>query len=245
MPRARGRRGLADRPPQPRPWAAPPRPGVRDGVKIPAGGGRLPHHWPLPSRGCRQEADALGDHSLSCGIGGERIARHNGVRDAIYQAAQQAGLGPQKEVDGLLPPSVDRPADVFLRGWTTGKDTCLDVTATNALQAATVAGCSEDGDFAVNRAVEAKLRKYGDRCVAQGLAYVPMAVDTFGGWHSTALDTISRLALELARNTGRELGEVRRHLRQRLGVLFLRDNVAMLHARTPSFAPPEVDGAQG
>ena len=56
----------------------------------------------------------MGDHALSCAIGGERIARHNGLRDCVYQAAQQAGLGPQKEVDNLLPPSADRPADVFL-----------------------------------------------------------------------------------------------------------------------------------
>ena len=165
------------------------------------------------------------------------------IRDAIFQAAQQAGLGPQKEVDSLLPPSVDRPADVFLRGWTSSKNTCLDVTATNALQAATVAGCAEDGTYAVNEAVAWKERKYTARCTAEGLAYVPMAVDTLGGWHPLALDTINRLTLELARATNGELGVVRQ--RQRLGVLFLRDNVAMLYARTPSFASPEVDGAQG
>ena len=72
---------------------------------------------------------------------------------------------------------------------------------------------------------------------------MPMAVDTLGGWHPLALDTINRLTLELARATNGELGVVRQ--RQRLGVLFLRDNVAMLYARTPSFASPEVDGAQG
>ena len=119
------------------------------------------------------------------------------------------------------------------------------VTATNALQAATVAGCAEDGAYAVNEAVARKERKYGARCQAEGLAYVPLAVDTFGGWHPLALKTINRLPLELARATNGELGVVRRHLRQRLGVLFLRDNVAMLHAQTPSFTSPEVDGAQG
>ena len=43
-----------------------------------------------------------------------------------------------------------------------------------------------------------------------------MAVDTLGGWHPLALDTINRFALELARATNGELGVVRRHLRQRL-----------------------------
>ena len=36
--------------------------------------------------------------------------------------------------------------------------------------------------------------------------------------------------------------EVVRHLRQRLGVLLVRDNVAMLCARTPTFSPAEIDG---
>ena len=95
---------------------------------------------------------------------------------------------------------------------------------------------------AVNEAVARKLRKYEARCSAEGLAYIPMAIDTFGGWHQLALETIGRLSQELARATDGELGVVRRHLKQRLAVLFLRDNVAMLGARTPAFASQEVDG---
>ena len=41
---------------------------------------------------------------------------------------------------------------------------------------------------------------------------------------------------------GRLDEEVVRHLRQRLGVLLVRDNVAMLCARTPTFPPAAVDG---
>ena len=53
---------------------------------------------------------------------------------------------------------------------------------------------------------------------------------------------LARLGRQVASNTGREGQEVVRHLRQRLAVLLVRDNVAMLCARTPSFVPPEVDG---
>ena len=56
------------------------------------------------------------------------------------------------------------------------------------------------------------------------------------------LQVIGRLALQLARATDRELGMVKRQLRQRLVVLFVRDNVAMLGARVHSFAPQELDG---
>ena len=69
-----------------------------------------------------------------------------------------------------------------------------------------------------------------------------MAVDTLGGWHPKALEVISRRGRQLARNVGKEGGDVVRHLRQRLGVLLVRDNMAMLCSHTPSFAPPEVDG---
>ena len=36
--------------------------------------------------------------------------------------------------------------------------------------------------------------------------------------------------------------EVVRHLRQRLGVLIVRDNAMMMSSRHPTFTPPDVDG---
>ena len=133
---------------------------------------------------------------------------------------------------------------VFIRNWTSGKTKALDITATNALQAATVAGCAEDGAYAVKEVVSRKQRKYAASCEAEGLIYVPVAIDTFGSWHSLALETIGRLSQELARATDGELGVVCRHLRQQLAICFLQDNVAMLGARRPTFASPEVDGAE-
>ena len=46
----------------------------------------------------------------------------------------------------------------------------------------------------------------------------------------------------LARNLGKDEDEVVRHLCQRLGVLIVRGNAAMMASRHPTFAPPEVDG---
>ena len=55
-----------------------------------------------PAPQCRAVSDDLRDHSISCGIGGERIARHSHVRDANFQTAVKAGLGPIREPEGLL-----------------------------------------------------------------------------------------------------------------------------------------------
>ena len=87
--------------------------------------------------GAGPQADDLGDHSLSCGIGTEEIARHNQVQDVLFKVAQQAGLAPVREAIGLLTGSENCPSEVLLRGWSVGRDTCLDYTATNACQAAT------------------------------------------------------------------------------------------------------------
>ena len=181
-------------------------------------------------------------HAISCGIGGERIARHKHVRDALFQAAVQAGLGPSRGPDGLLPGSDDRPADLLIPHWCSGQDAALDFTAVNPLQAALVRGASQDGGSAVDHAHRAKCRKYEERCAREGITFLPLAVDTLGGWHPAALDSIRRLGRQVARNVGKEDQEVVRHLRQRLAILLVRDNVAMLCARTPTYPPAEVDG---
>ena len=123
--------------------------------------------------------------------------------------------------------SDDRPTHIVLRGWSAGRDTCLDVMATNASQAATVEGCAADGAIAVEMAHARKLRNYAARCEAEGLASISLAVDAFGHLHFAALEVISNSVVW--------------HLGQRLGVL-MRNYVAMLGACIPSFVPQEVDG---
>ena len=67
---------------------------------------------------CHVINDTMGDHAISCAVGGERISRHNHVRYSILKAGVESGLGPVRETDGLLPGSDDRPADVLIPIWT-------------------------------------------------------------------------------------------------------------------------------
>ena len=39
---------------------------------------------------CQAPADPFGDHHVGCGGNGDRILRHNGIRDALFSAAQTA-----------------------------------------------------------------------------------------------------------------------------------------------------------
>ena len=115
---------------------------------------------------CRGASDILGDHAISCGIGGERIAWHNCQGRSLPNSCAGCRLcWPVKEPAGLLPGSDDRPADVLIPFWTNGQDSTLDVTVINPLQAGLVVRAFQGGQSAVESAHYAgKVRKHEERC---------------------------------------------------------------------------------
>ena len=137
-----------------------------------------------PCPACLRFSDALGDHALCCGTGGDRISRHNHLRDALFDTAAAAGLGPVKEGRFLLPGADRRPADVFLPNWTGGLDAALDVTVVHSLQDATVAGAADTAGHALSFAYERKMAA----AAGQGGCYSPLGPT----WcHSTARERCS------------------------------------------------------
>ena len=59
-----------------------------------------------PCPACSLPSDKMGDHSLGCARTGDRIARHNMLRDVLFEAAASADLGPSKEERHLLPGTI-------------------------------------------------------------------------------------------------------------------------------------------
>ena len=82
------------------------------------------------------------DHALACARSRDRIARHDLLRDLIFEAATNASLAPVKEERHLLPGTVARPGDVFIRRWSDGKDAALDVTLTSPLASSNLAAAT-------------------------------------------------------------------------------------------------------
>jgi hypothetical protein len=112
----------------------------------------------------------------------------------------------------------------------------------NALQTALVHQVAENGGKAVTQAYDAKIKKYKERCSKEGLEFVAMAADTFGGWHPAALQILSKLGRQLGRVTGREEEETVRHLRQQLAVVLVRDNMNRMLSRAPALPGSEITG---
>ena len=137
-----------------------------------------------------------------------------------------------REAEELLAGSDDRPAVILISGWSAWSDTCLDFATTNALWTATMERCAKDGVYMVDQAVARKLVSRE----AEGLEFIPLAVGTFGGWYPHARQVISHLGCKFSQATGNEYGVMVCHLRQRLCVLLVHDNVSMLRFCISSFA---------
>ena len=195
-----------------------------------------------PCPACLRPSDALGDHAMCCGFGGERISRHNHLRDALHETAVAAGLGPVKEGRFLIPGADRRPADILVPNWAGGRDAALDVTVVTPLQAATVAEAATTPGHSLNFAYQRKVRGAAEDCRRQGIAFLPIVVESLGGWHELAQGEVKKLGAALARQNGQEEGEVLRHLWGRLGILLQRGNAAILGNRLPTHPAPAVDG---
>ena len=191
---------------------------------------------------CSAPSGEHGDHAISCGMAGERIARHNVLRDAIFQVASSANLAPLKEQKALLPGIESRPADVMIRNWTAGKDTAIDVTVVNGLRADLVEGSAREQGHAVQHAYQTKWSKYGLACESEGIHFLPMPVDCLGCWHELAIMNIKKLACALARSTGQSDAEAINHTFQRLSVLLVKGNCALWTSRAPNFPGSEING---
>ena len=186
-----------------------------------------------PCPACGQQSDRMGDHAMNCAWQGERIARHNWLRDELFNTAVAACLGPTREGRALLPGEGGKPADVFLPHWAQGKDAALDVTVVNPLQAAMVNEAAEAAGHALQAAHKRKLDKSWEPCNRQGIVFLPLAVESLGAWHQSAVKEVKKLASAKARHSGDDESVEIPRLFQKLSVALQRGNAALLNNRVP------------
>ena len=175
-------------------------------------------------------------------MSGERIARHNEIRDATYEMAAASNSTSSREVPHLLPGTDARPADIHMRRWTKGKDTAFDVTVINPLQIALVDRCAAEPGHALDVARRRKMDQSWEACRLEGLVFTPLPVETFGSWHKDAAKELRLIAIAAARNRGKEESITVKHFFQKLSVTLARGNAALLLSRMPTQEQPEIFG---
>ena len=117
----------------------------------------------------------------------------------------------------------------------------LDVTVITPIQDDLLHKAAAEGGAAARNAHHSKLSKYHNKCAEAGIDFIPLPVETWGGWYSEAYKVIKQLSNQLARHLGNDETTPPRHTFQRLGVLLQRGNVALLSSRIPEYVTPEID----
>ena len=97
------------------------------------------------------QEDRWGDHAVGCASQGERIARHNHLRDALYHTAASAHLAPLREERALLPGG-EKPADVLIPNFANGgKHMAVDVSVVSSLQSQLIYRASVEPGYALDQ----------------------------------------------------------------------------------------------
>ena len=200
------------------------------------------HNDPFPCPECRCSADIFGDHQVGCGGNGDRISRHNSIRDVVFTAAQLAALAPSKEIPGLVSGSLARPADVFLPSWSCGCPAALDIHVISPLQQQTLSQASVTPGHALQVGVQRKLASNLPACREAGVECIPLVVETLGGLAEDFIRTIRSLGQAIAdRTSSWDPSYTTRHLFQRLAIALWRGNACLWLHRHPTL-PPFLDG---
>ena len=187
---------------------------------------------------CGRNADTMGDHQVGCGGIGDRIARHNNIRDVLFNAAQSADLGPRKEALGVVPNSSARPADILLHNWCGGRQAALDVTVISSLQQLTVSEAAVTPGYALEVGTRRKFAANVPSCRVAGIECVPMVVEALGGWPPDSISTIRRIGDILGQRVNpSDPSHSTKHLFGRLSITLWRGNATLWISQTPSLAP--------
>ena len=195
-----------------------------------------PGHW-LLSRDRRNERRVL--DMFGRGLAGRRHGQTGRLLNAlpdwrssslVLQGVGQCHNGSSFQNQGRG----EKPADVFIPRWAGALDAALDVTVINPLQEAQVQGAAASPGHALEAAQKRKLDKSWEACHRQGIEFIPIAVESLGAWHKSAIVQIGKLGSALARQNGEEEGTTIQRLFQQLSVALMRGNCTLLNNSSPA-----------
>ena len=182
---------------------------------------------------CNGISDCKGHHARKCAGGGDRVRRHNDVRNLIGRFAAEARQRPTLEKPGLLQPrpgqtnaQLRRPADIYLPSWQGGQAAAFDVAITSPQRLDILPEASTRMGAAA-AAYEVFKRDFlgtGADCQSHGIAFIPMIAETSGGWGVSGICTLKALARTVAAQTNQTPQRVLSEQLQFLGTAIRRAN---------------------
>ena len=137
----------------------------------------------------------LGDHPLCCNKSGDRITRHNRLRNLVFKLADGL-LAPEIEKLGILgvtDKTRRRPGDVSIKSWSFRRGLAIDVAVIHPLAASHLGKAEPCESYAQTQ----KIDRYAAAFVHSDYDFAPVIFETSGALNKegeTVLKQIIRFA---------------------------------------------------
>ena len=183
-----------------------------------------------------QIMDVFGHHATVCAVKGDRIKRHNQIRDILFDFCSCAAWGPSKEKPNLFSYSSEKPADVFVPNYTCGKDLVLDVAVTCPLQHKYLHDASVIAGFACNDyAVQVKMKNFQERVEQEGFIYLPVIFESFGGFSEDFSSFVHKLSISVSARLNEVKSATQKHLYELISCVLMKSLARSVSSRFQEF----------
>ena len=196
---------------------------------------------------CGAPMDRFGDHAMVCPCGGDRVVRHNSVRDQLFSEMRDGDVPADREKAGLLPgrPSEDglpvraqarRPADIWVPATGARPPLAVDFAVTSGLRRL-APGPQADLVTPVFEDYENHKRSFQDtdaQCRHQGLTFIPFIIEAHaGGLSPLARRTLDAFSSEIATRSHEAPAAVALRVAQRMSCSLQRESARAVLRRQP------------
>jgi hypothetical protein len=178
--------------------------------------------------------DDWGIHAVMCAKYGDRISKHDHVRDIFLHYLRMGALSSRKvirEAKGLITNKKDKPADIFVTNWSGGRKMALDVTIVNPQRNDLVDASAAEAGVGAAEGERVKMTKCAEKCKKHGFEFIPLAFETFGGYGKMAIPVVKTIISQAADRTGMTRSAVAIQMRQRISLAIMRANANMILTR--------------
>ena len=165
--------------------------------------------------------DPHGDHASICSGTFGLSHRHNRIRDFFVALFRSAGFSCKSEVEGLLGPTKDRPADILVEDWNGSyRATCFDVSVVSPVCDSNRIASSNTPGIAVKNAEKKKFDKYLKVCNEKGLGLYPLLFSSFGSPSDRVNSVLDRIAHMTHEKDNIPFSVALMRIRQKLSVVY-------------------------